>query len=184
MPAFSLEAMLAAIEKFKVTELLTPPPVAVMIIKSPLVSKYDVSSIKYLLCGAAPLAKETSLQLEGVFEKSKATVRQGYGMTEATCSITLFEPGQVDETRAGVGYLCANMQARIVDDDMNDVGYGQVGEALVRGPNVFKGYWHNEGATKDAFTEDGWLKTGDYVEVRPDGLFTIVDRKKVSQIGP
>lgn len=177
---FGLEPVLSAIEKFKVTELLTPPPVAVMIIKSPLVSKYDLSSVVRLLCGAAPLGRDTSIQLQNIFKKGNATVAQAYGMTEATCSITMFAPDEYDPTHTGVGYLCANMQAKILDDEGKEVELGQVGEAVIRGPNLFKGYWDNLQATKDTWTEDGWLKTGDYVLVKPDGIFSIVDRKKVS----
>ncbi|KAF2815566.1 acetyl-CoA synthetase-like protein [Mytilinidion resinicola] len=178
MSKFSLPSLLEAIQQCRVTYLLVVPPVAVLLIKSPLLSGYDLSSVKFLLCGAAPLGKETSTQLENVFSANGARTRQGWGMTEATCSVTLFAPDEYDPTHAGVGYLVPNMQAKIVTDDGNEVGYGEEGEALIRGPNVFRGYHRNEVATKEAWTEDGWLKTGDYVVVQPNGLFSVVDRKK------
>ena len=142
---------------------------------------FDLSSVKFVLCGAAPLGKDTSMQLEALFQKGGAKIRQGWGMSEATCSITIFAPDEFDPAHLGVGFLCANMQAKIVDDQGQEVGFDQEGEAVVRGPNVFKGYWGNDAATKEAWTNDGWLKTGDYVVVRSDGLFMVVDRKKVYQ---
>ncbi|KAH6668930.1 hypothetical protein B0J14DRAFT_629113 [Halenospora varia] len=178
MPSFGLIPLLDAIQRFRITYLLVVPPVAVLLIKSPLPPKYDLSSVKFLLCGAAPLGRDTSLQLEKVFPGKDVRTRQGWGMTEATCSVTLFAPDESDPTHSGVGYLVPNMQAKVVDDNGRAVGYGKEGEALIRGPNIFKGYYHNNTATTDAWTEDGWLKTGDYVVVQPSGLFSVVDRKK------
>jgi len=142
-------------------------------------SGYDISSVKFLLCGAAPLGKDTSMQLEKVFSAKSARVRQGWGMTEATCTVTTFAPDEHDPTHAGVGYLIANMTAKILTDEGKEAEYGEEGEALIRGPNIFRGYHRNEAATKEAWTEDGWLRTGDYVVVQPNGLFIVVDRKKV-----
>jgi long-subunit acyl-CoA synthetase (AMP-forming) len=179
MSKFSLVSLLDAIQKHRVTYLLVVPPVAVLLIKSPLLSQYDLSSVKFLLCGAAPLGKDTSTALEKVFSANGAHTRQGWGMTEATCSVTIFAPDEFDPTHAGVGYLVPNMQAKILTDEGKEAGYGEEGEALLRGPNIFRGYHRNETATKEAWTEDGWLKTGDYVVVKPNGLFSVVDRKKV-----
>lgn len=179
MSKFSLNLLLDAIQQFRITYLLLVPPVAVSLIKSQLVDQYDLSSVKFLLCGAAPLGKDTSKQLEGIFQGNDVKSRQGWGMTEATMAITLFAPDEFDPTHAGVGYLVANMQAKIVDDSGKEVGYGEVGEALIRGPNVFMGYYKHSAATKEAWTHDGWLKTGDYVVVQENGLFSVIDRRKV-----
>ena len=179
MHKFGLTSLLDAVQKFRITYLLVVPPVAVLLIKSPLLSNYDLSSVKFLLSGAAPLGGDTSEQLEKLFANGTRT-RQGWGMTEATCSVTLFAPDEFDSTHVGVGYLVPNMQAKIVSDDGKEVGYGEEGEALIRGPNIFKGYYQNEAASREAWTKDGWLKTGDYVVVDPSGLFRVVDRKKVS----
>jgi len=78
-----------------------------------------------------------------------------------------------------VGQLFPNTKARLLDDAGNEVLDGQPGELYVRGPNICLGYWRNPHATKDTFTSDGWLKTGDVAVVR-NGWFWIVDRKKVS----
>lgn len=179
MSKFSLVHFLETIQLFRMTYLLVVPPVAILLIKSPLPSKYDLSSVKFLLCGAAPLGRDTSVQLENVFSSPDVRTRQGYGMTEATCAVAIFAPDEYDPTHSGVGYLVANMQAKVVDDFGKTVGYNEEGEALIRGPNIFKGYYNNDSATKEVWTEDGWFKTGDYVVVKPDGLFSVVDRKKV-----
>lgn len=180
MPKFGLVPLLKAIHELKISYLLLVPPVAVVLIKSrQLVLKYDVSSVKFLLCGAAPLGSETATQLETLFHSSGARVRQGYVMTESTMAVTLFAPDEFDPTHEGVGYLVANMEARVINDDGKEVGYDKEGEAVVRGPNVFKGYFKDEKSSREAWTVDGWLKTGDYVVVHPNGLFRVVDRKKV-----
>lgn len=179
MPKFTLELLLQAIHRYKITYLVLVPPIAVLLIRSPLVSQYDISSVQFLLCGAAPLGKETSMQLEKLFQANNAVVRQGWGMSEATCSAALFAPDEHDPEHLAVGYLCANMEAKVVADDGREVGYGEKGEAVLRGPNVFQGYFKNPEATRESWTEDGWLKTGDYVMVQPNGLVSVVDRKKV-----
>lgn len=179
MPKFTLQLLLQAIHRYRITYLTLVPPIAVLLVKSPLVSQYDISSVQFLLCGAAPLGKETSMQLEKLFQANNAVVRQGWGMSEATCSVALFAPDEHDPEHLGVGYLCANMEAKVVADDGREVGYGEKGEAALRGPNVFQGYFKNPEATRESWTEDGWLKTGDYVVVQSNGLFSVVDRKKV-----
>ncbi|KAI4132747.1 MAG: hypothetical protein LQ347_002481 [Umbilicaria vellea] len=168
----------ATIHRYRITYLVMVPPIAVLLIKSPLISQYDISSVQFLLCGAAPLGKETTMQLEKLFQANNAVVRQGWGMSEVTCSATLFAPDEHDPEHSAVGYLCANMEAKVVADDGREVGYGEKGEAVLRGPNVFQGYFKDPNATRESWTEDGWLKTGDYVVVQPNGLFSVVDRKK------
>lgn len=85
-------------------------------------------------------------------------------------------PGKV---RLGtVGQLVPETEIKVVDEDNNAVSPGERGEAWVRGPQVMLGYWAQEQASRESITEDGWFKTGDYVEVSDDGYITIVDRKK------
>ncbi|KAF7554278.1 hypothetical protein G7Z17_g3027 [Cylindrodendrum hubeiense] len=152
--------------------------IVLMLVKSHLLSSYDVSSIKTLLCGAAPLQPELSAQLETIFSAGKAHTRQGWGMSEATMAVTLFAPDEFDPSHKSVGYIVPNVQIKIINDDGREMGYDEEGEALIQGPNIFKGYYKNPTATKEAWTEDGWLKTGDIVTFQSNGLLTIVDRKK------
>jgi len=103
-------------------------------------------------------------------------VDQTWGLSETTGSATIMTPGMRDDT-GSVAMLLPNMQARLVDDNGKDVGTGASGEVLVKGPVVCKGYYQNEAADKEAFTQDGWFHTGDIAEFR-NGMFYIVDRKK------
>jgi 4-coumarate--CoA ligase len=182
LPGFSLEPVLSVIQTHRITNLTLVPPVAVLLIKSPIVKNYDLSSVSHMFCGAAPLGKEASLQLEHVFSKSGALPRQGYGMSEATCAITLFGPDEWDDSHEGVGYLTPNMEAKIVDLEGKEVGAGDVGELLIRGPNATKGYWKNPEATKEMIDANGWLSTGDFVKMNEKGLFSVIDRKKVCRL--
>ncbi|QGI70580.1 hypothetical protein CEK26_002915 [Fusarium fujikuroi] len=179
MPKFDLKSFLSTIQKFKVTYLIFAPPVVSMLVKSPLVSQYDLSSVKFLVCGAAPLQADVEKRLEALFSKTGARSRQGWGMSEATMSISIFGPDEFDPSHGSVGYLVANMQLQIIDENGKALGYDEEGEAILRGPNIFKGYYKNPAATKESFTGDGWLKTGDIIKIDKTGLVTIVDRKKV-----
>ena len=84
-----------------------------------------------------------------------------------------------DPCSTGVGKLCPNVEAKVVKSDGREVGFGERGEFLVRGPNVFGGYWRSPKATQDTLTPDGWLKTGDVGYIESNGVFYIVDREKV-----
>ncbi|KAF5624769.1 4-coumarate ligase [Fusarium sp. NRRL 25303] len=179
MPKFDLKSFLSTIQKFKVTSLIFAPPVVSMLVKSPLVSQYDLSSVKFLVCGAAPLQADVEKRLEALFSKTGARSRQGWGMSEATMAVSIFGPDEFDPSHGSVGYLVANMQLQVIDENGKALGYEEEGEAILNGPNVFKGYYKNPAATKEAFTDDGWLKTGDIVKIDKTGLVTIVDRKKV-----
>ncbi|KAF3798385.1 Acyl-CoA ligase azaF [Colletotrichum gloeosporioides] len=178
LPEFRLETFLGAIQEFRVTHLLLAPPVVVPLLKSDLLSRYDVSSVTSLVCGAAPLQPDVSKRLENVFNPNKAHSRQGWGMTEATMAVTLFAPHEFDPSHKGVGYLLPNMRLKVVSHDGREVGYEEEGEAFIQGPNIFKGYYKDPDATRENLTEDGWLKTGDVVKLQRNGLLTIVDRKK------
>ncbi|KAF5540171.1 4-coumarate ligase [Fusarium mexicanum] len=92
-------------------------------------------------------------------------------------AVTLFAPDEFDALHTGVGYLVPNMEIKIVKDDGQLAGYDEEGEALIRGPNTFKGYYRNPEASRDSL-EGGWLKTGDIVMMDKTGLLKIVDRKK------
>ncbi|KAG5930329.1 hypothetical protein E4U42_002070 [Claviceps africana] len=178
MRRFSLKLLLATIQRFRVTYLFIAPPVAVMLAKSDLLAQYDLGSVKFLFCGAAPLKPELSRKLEAIFSGGRVRSRQGWGMTEATMAVTLFAPDEFDPSHRGVGYLVPNTEMKIVADDGRPLGCNEEGEALVRSPGAFKGYYKNPDATREAWTEDGWLRTGDIVTMDESGLLTIVGRKK------
>ncbi|CAK4031920.1 4-coumarate-- ligase 3 [Lecanosticta acicola] len=172
MRQFVYEDFLRCVQDAKVTDLQVAPPVLVMLSKRPETEKYDLSSIRSILCGGAPLGKE--LQNE-IARRFNCRVTQGYGMTEVVCASALQSEQRDDGT---VGRLVPNTQLRLVDDDGKDVGPNTPGEMLIKAPNVMLGYWKNEEATKDALTSDGWLKTGDVAVINQEGYVWIVDRKK------
>lgn len=166
---------LQTIQNYKITHLQIAPPILVMLSKRPETKKYDLSSLKYVLCGAAPLSKELQ---NDVSRRFNVQINQGWGMTEVTCG-ALHVPGGVNDDSGSVGQLDPNTECMLLDDDGKEVKEGEPGEIYIRGPQVCLRYWKNEEATKDSISEDGWLKTGDVAICNKEGFFWIVDRKKV-----
>ncbi|KAF6837960.1 4-coumarate- ligase [Colletotrichum musicola] len=174
MKEFRYEEFLFAIGKYKITSLQVAPPILVMLSKRPETARYDLSSIKEALCGAAPLSRDLQNECQRRFN---IQINQGWGMTEVTCGAMLV-PGGIKDDTGSVGRLVPNCQCKLIDDEGKEVGVGQPGELCVRGPNICLGYWRNDAATKEALDQDGWLKTGDVAVCNDEGYFWIVDRKK------
>lgn len=178
MPKFDFVQMLENVQRFRITFLVLVPPVVVAMAKSPITRKYDLSSVEQVGSGAAPLGREVCVELEKLWPPGKINVKQGWGMTEVTCSAVGWPPHHYSGSFS-VGELNANVEARIVDEEEREVRQGERGEVWVRGPNVMKGYWGRPEATMETITLDGWLKTGDIAYVDKENHFFIVDRKKV-----
>ncbi|KAI1264820.1 4-coumarate-CoA ligase [Xylariaceae sp. FL1019] len=174
MTEFRYEEFLFYIGKYKITNLQIAPPILVMLSKRPETSRYDLSSVKDVLCGAAPLSRELQNECQRRFNLQ---VYQGWGMTEVTCGAIHVPRGRQDDS-GSVGQLDPNCEAKLIDDDGKEVGVGQPGELYIKGPNVCMRYWRNEEATKESLDADGWLKTGDVAVINDKGYFWIVDRKK------
>ncbi|KAJ5082460.1 hypothetical protein N7532_011503, partial [Penicillium argentinense] len=179
MPKFDFVKMLEYTQKFRVTDLILVPPVVVLLAKHPAVKNYDLSSVESVGSGAAPLGREVCVEVEKLWPEGKINIKQGWGMTEATCSILGWDPREKSHS-ASVGEPNANCEAKIVGEDgITEVsGRNQRGELLVRGQNVMKGYWRNHEATLQTKTEDEWLRTGDIAYVDDQGKFHVVDRMK------
>lgn len=175
MPQFNYEEFLHTVQKYKIDSLQVAPPIIVMLCKRPETKKYDLSSLKTILCGAAPLKPELQNECQRRFG---VLIRQGWGMTEVTCGGSQIPEGTSDST-GGVGYFHPNCEVKLLDEEGKEVGVGEPGELLIKGPNVCLGYWRNEEATRNTFDEDGFLKTGDVAVYDKEGKFWIVDRKKV-----
>lgn len=147
----------------------------VLLAKSPLVSKYDLSSVKVIWCGAAPLSKEVE---DAVKDRLRVPfVRQGYGMTEGSLSFA----GQTDENHksGSVGVLRTGIWGRVVDVDTGEnLKAFARGELLFKGSCIMKGYVDDIEATKNTIDEDGWLHTGDIGYYDNDGELFVVDRLK------
>ncbi len=133
----------------------------------------DFSHLKTTASGGMALTSEVGKLWKNV---TGCEVSEGYGMTETSPVITVNPP---DDIRAGtVGTPVINTEVKVVDEEDNELGKGESGELLVRGPQVMKGYWQRPEATAEVLSEDGWLKTGDMAVITDDGYVKIVDRKK------
>ncbi|KAF9174435.1 hypothetical protein BGX21_011212 [Mortierella sp. AD011] len=175
MPKFSLPTFLHNIQKFKVTNTFIVPPVALALAKHPMVLNYDLTSLRHMYCGAAPLPKELCRMIE---DKLGVYCRQGFGMTEASPLVACQRPNQRGPD-GSVGPLVAGLKAKVIDTATGEeLGVGQHGEWLLKGPNVMKGYLNNIEATNRTISEDGWMHTGDIVYVDEQGNWFVVDRLK------
>ncbi|KAK4050746.1 hypothetical protein OIO90_004968 [Microbotryomycetes sp. JL221] len=174
LPKFDLEVFCSSAQKYKATMGLVVPPIALGLAKHPIVDKYDLSSIRFILSGAAPLSADLQQALEQRLKGPK--IVQGWGMSETTSVGILPE---LDTYKPGtVGKLLSSVEARLVDENGKDVPAGEPGELWVRGKNIMLGYYGNEKATKETIHKDGWLMTGDVCIRSDDGVYTIVDRTK------
>ncbi|KAH8383371.1 hypothetical protein KR009_008251 [Drosophila setifemur] len=174
LPKFEEHLFLSAIEKYRVMMAFMVPPLMVFLAKHPIVDKYDLSSLMVLLCGAAPLSRETEEQIKeriGV-----PFIRQGYGLSETTLSVLV----QNDEfcKPGSVGILKNGIYGKVIDPDTGKLlGANERGELCFKGDGIMKGYIGDSKSTQSAI-KDGWLHTGDIGYFDDDFEFFIVDRIK------
>lgn len=135
--------------------------------------KLDFSNLKMTVSGGMALQIATAKRWT---EVTGSPICEGYGMTE-TSPIATVNP--IQNIQLGtIGIPVPSTLCKIIDDDGNELPLGDTGELCVKGPQVMKGYWNREEATKEALDEDGWLRTGDIAVIQEDGYIRIVDRKK------
>jgi acyl-CoA synthetase (AMP-forming)/AMP-acid ligase II len=179
LPRFELETFLAAIQNHRITDLYVAPPIVLALAKHPLVADYDLSSLKHIVSAAAPLDANLAAACSG--RLGLPPVGQAYGMTELSPGTHVVPLDAMREAPPGtVGRLIAGTEMRIVslDDPDKDLGVGETGEILIRGPQVMKGYLGRPDATAAMIDPDGWLHTGDVGQVDAGGWLFIVDRVK------
>ena len=141
----------------------------------PDIGKYDLSSIEACISGAAPLAPEVQRDFEAV---TGGRVVEGYGLTEAS-PVTHCNPVHGERRNGTIGLPFPSTEARVADPESGEpLPPGEVGELVVRGPQVMAGYWERPDETAACLSADGWLRTGDMAQMSDDGFFTIVDRAK------
>lgn len=176
MPRFELESFLGAIQTYRVTCINLVPPIIIALAKHPLVDRYDLSSVRNITSGAAPLGADVQDACAG---RLGCTVRQGYGLTE-TSPVTHLTPHPPGAQKPGsVGPPIPNTEVMIADMTTGEaLEPGVEGEVWIRGPQVMKGYFDNADATAAMITADGWLRTGDIGRADDDGYLYIVDRAK------
>ena len=181
MPRFDLDQFLRLIQDQKITFLYIAPPMAVALAKHPAVDDIDTSSVRAVLSGAAPLDEALG---EAVKARLGCGMIQGYGMTELSPVSHALPLDREDLSIGSVGLAVANVEFKVVDpgtgDEIEAVAEGRTlpGELWVRGPGVMAGYLGNDEATRETIDEDGYLHTGDIVEVGPEGEVFVVDRLK------
>ena len=174
MPRFDPELTLRLIEKHRVTNLFVVPPALLVLANLPDLSRFDTSSLQFVHSGAAPLAPEIG---ERGRDALRCTVQQGYGLTETSPLINT--PPMQGIKLESAGPPVADTEEMVVDLSTGQpLGPGEVGEILVRGPQIMRGYWRQPEATAESFAEDGWLRTGDIGRFDEQGYAYIVDRKK------
>jgi len=174
VPRFDLVQMLELTAKYKMTRLYLVPPIVLALAKHPIIDNYDLSSVKEIFSGAAPLSGELA---EAAAARLGCATGQGYGMTELSPVTHAIAPGEY--RASSVGTLLPNTQMRLVDADSGkDVEPGEPGEVWISGPQVMKGYLNNPEATAQTIDSDGWLHTGDVGRVDEAGHLYIIDRLK------
>ncbi|MBE9509041.1 MAG: AMP-binding protein, partial [Chloroflexi bacterium] len=176
LSVFELEQVLEHIKRYKPTILPGVPSIYMAINQAPGVRSHGLSSIKACVSGAAPLPVE----VQEAFEKlSRGRLVEGYGLTEAS-PVTHINPFERTGKVGSIGVPIPNTDAKIVDlMTGKDLPVGQVGELVVRGPQIMPGYWGQEDADDaESALVDGWLYTGDVAVADADGFFQIISRKR------
>ncbi|KAI9674447.1 MAG: hypothetical protein M1817_001785 [Caeruleum heppii] len=194
MPRFDLETFCRLIQTQRITFAYVVPPVVLQLGKHPVVDKYDLSSLRMLNSGAAPLTRELVM---AVWDRLKVPIKQGYGLSE-TSPTTHTQPwDQWHSTLGAIGTLLPNQTAKFVDPSSSpttsssssssssspsepaELPPSTTGELCVRGPNIFQGYHHNASLTTASFTPEGYFRTGDIGHYDPSTkAFYITDRAK------
>ncbi len=171
MPTFEVRAFLRAIEDERIAMLTTVPAIYWLAINQPSFAEVDVSAVRWVSYGGAPIAPELVRRINQAFPNAR--LGNGFGLTE-TSSISTFLPHEYAESHPeSVGFAAPVVDLVLRDPDP-DTG---VGELLIRGPNVVARYWNKPEQTAETFV-DGWLHSGDLARIDDQGLVSIVDRSK------
>jgi long-chain acyl-CoA synthetase len=172
-----IEQVMRVIQRQRATLFPGVPAMYIGVVNHPDLARYDLTSVRACISGAAPLPMEVQ---ERFGQISGGRLVEGYGLTEAA-PITHCNPLYGVRKAGSIGVPVPDVEARIVDLETGEAiepGADRTGELLVRGPQVMKGYWNRPDETAEMLDAEGWLHTGDIARVDQDGYFYIVDRKK------
>jgi long-chain acyl-CoA synthetase len=174
LPRFDPDKALEIIDRDKVTIFQGVPTMYNAMLHSASCDSADCSSLRTCMSGGAAMPAELMRAFE---EKFGCIILEGYGLSE-TSPVASFNHPDRERKPGSIGTPIEGVEMQVWDDDGNEVAQGEVGEIVIRGHNIMKGYWNRDDANKEAITEDGWFRTGDMAKVDEDGYFFIVDRKK------
>lgn len=186
MPEYSIQKYLLYLDIYRITFLTGVPTLMTQLSKHPEAKRFNLKSIETVVTGSAPLNPEIGRLVEKTLLREGVQVKQGWGMTETTCSATGFAPDDEDDG-SSIGWLNPNVSAKIVPSVEHDhqsadnIPY-TVGEIWVSGPNIMKGYYKKPRETAETIVHEGgkrWLRTGDLGYADSRGYLYIVDRVKV-----
>lgn len=169
---FDPEEILKFIEEMKCTLFMGVPTMYIKILESKDKEKYDTSSMRLFISGSAPLSAETFKEFKDIFGHE---ILERAGMSETNMNFS--NPYHGKRKPGTVGQPLLGVEVKIVDEGFNEVAHGKEGEILLKGPNVFKGYWNAEEKTKESF-HDGWFITGDIGKIDEEGYITFLGRSK------
>jgi O-succinylbenzoate-CoA ligase len=175
MRAFKTEEILDMIEREQITEMTGVPAMYSMILQSPSLERRNLTTLRYCGYGGAPAPVEVIKTLKEKFPTWR--LRNVYGLTEASSWVTMLPHEQTTIRPDSTGPPVPVVRLKIVNDQSEEVPQGEVGEILIRGPNIFKGYWRKPEATAESLKE-GWFYTGDLGRFDEEGYLYVVDRKK------
>ena len=175
IPKYDVNAVIAACKEYEPTFFPGVPTLFISLLNHPEARTCGLHKVKNFNSGAAPLPVEVIEQFE---QMSGAILREGYGMTETSCTAST-TPQLAPRKLGSIGIPVTSTEFKIVDADdySKELGINEEGELCVKGPQIMKGYWKKPEETAHAL-RDGWMLTGDIAKMDADGFFYIVQRKK------
>jgi long-chain acyl-CoA synthetase len=173
IPRFDPDKALEVIARDQVTVFEGVPTMYAAMLHSENADGADMSSLRTCISGGSAMPVEVMKNFEDKFD---CVVLEGYGLSETSPVASFNQPGQ-ERKPGSIGTPVRGVEMKVVGDDDEDVAQGEVGEIVIKGENVMKGYWGREEATAESI-KDGWFHSGDLAKVDEDGYFFIVDRKK------
>ena len=172
--AFEPSAVWQTIENERCTVVLGVPTIWKMLMDAPEFATAKLDHVRWFISGGAPLPA----YLQEAYQKRGVDFKQGYGMTEVGVNCFSMTVEESRRKRGSIGKPMLFTAVRLVDAGGNEVGPNEVGEMHIRGPHVSSGYWNNEAATRAAYGDDGWFRTGDLARRDEEGFFYIAGRRK------
>ncbi len=173
LKGFSPKEFLPKLSRYKATAFSGVPTVYAILNNLPDAEQYDLSHLRFCICGAAPMPVEVFETFE---RKYKAFILEGYGLSEGTCASSINPLGGKRKI-GSIGLPLPGQCMKIVDDEGRDLLQGSIGEIIVQGENLMQGYYKNDEASSQTLKQ-GWLHTGDLGYIDEEGYFFIVGRKK------